>query len=75
MATLSFSRGGRPRIHPIPHDRYRLTTTKSTVVVLFVVDDEVHCRYADSDETEEVLFSLRWLLGNADLQYKRRGRA
>ena len=61
---------GRPKIHPITDDRYRLTATKVTVIVLSVIGDEITCRYATREE--EVTFSRRWLEGHADLQYFRR---
>lgn len=61
---------GRPRVHPLPDDRYRLVATRVTIIIQSVGNNEVVCRYATSED--EVTFSIGWLLGHADLQYARK---
>lgn len=67
-STTRRSVGGRPKLHPVAGDRYRLQASARTVLVLRVDGDEAHCLYCHRNATpDEVVLAARFLQQHAKL--------
>jgi hypothetical protein len=66
-------RPGRPRIHPVRDDLYKLVASRATVVVVEVKGDNVLCQYCSrGTRGAQIEFSMRWFLTWAEIMHKRR---